>query len=109
MEESAIFDAVVDIVVKGQGEEAMLEIVHHGRTGLHFVPGDADDLAKKIEWAWAHSDDMLEMGRNARAEYEAKYTAERNYKMLMEVYQQAIEEARRPLTSYDRNLLPAPD
>jgi hypothetical protein len=52
---------------------------------------------------------MLEMGRNARARYEAKYTAEHNYKMLMEVYQQAIEEARRPLTSYDRNLLPAPD
>jgi glycosyltransferase involved in cell wall biosynthesis len=95
------------VIASGLG--AMLEIVHHGRTGLHFVPGDADDLAKKIEWAWAHSDDMLEMGRNARAEYEAKYTAERNYKMLMEVYQQAIEEARRPLTSYDRNLLPAPD
>jgi len=42
------------------------------------------------------------MGRNARAEYEAKYTAERNYKMLIDVYQQAIQEARRPLTSYDR-------
>ena len=68
--------------------------VDDGRTGLHFTPGDADDLAKKVEWAWAHPEAMREMGRNARAEYEAKYTAERNYEMLMDVYQQAIQEAK---------------
>jgi hypothetical protein len=33
---------------------------------------------------------MEEMGRQARAEYEAKYTAERNYEMLMEIYAKAI-------------------
>ncbi len=27
-------------------------MVEHGRTGLHFRPGDAVDLAAKIEWAW---------------------------------------------------------
>jgi glycosyltransferase involved in cell wall biosynthesis len=48
----------------------------------------------KVEWAWPHPDEVREMGRNARAEYEAKYTAERNYKMLIDVYQQAIQEAR---------------
>jgi glycosyltransferase involved in cell wall biosynthesis len=84
---------------------AMQEIVHDGRTGLHFVPGDAGDLAKKAEWAWAHSDEMLEMGRNARMEYEANYTPERNYKILMEVYQQAMQEARKPLKPYDRKVL----
>jgi glycosyltransferase involved in cell wall biosynthesis len=78
---------------------AMLEIVHHGRTGLHFVPGDTDELAKKVEWAWAHADEMRTMGLNARAEYEAKYTAERNYQILMEVYQQAMQEARKPWTA----------
>ena len=30
------------------------------------------------------------MGREARVEYEAKYSAERNYEMLMWVYQRAI-------------------
>jgi glycosyltransferase involved in cell wall biosynthesis len=78
---------------------AMLEIVHHGRTGLHFVPGDAVDLAKKVEWAWAHADEMRTLGLNARTEYEAKYTAERNYQILMEVYQQAMQEARKPWTA----------
>jgi glycosyltransferase involved in cell wall biosynthesis len=69
---------------------AMKEIVADGRTGLHFTPGNADDLAAKVEWAWAHPREMQEMGREARAEYEAKYTAERNYEMLMEIYTKAI-------------------
>jgi glycosyltransferase involved in cell wall biosynthesis len=69
---------------------AMQEIVEDGRTGLHFTPGDADDLAAKVDWAWTHPDEMQEMGRAARAEYEFKYTAERNYQMLMEIYQKVI-------------------
>jgi glycosyltransferase involved in cell wall biosynthesis len=68
----------------------MLEIVEDGRTGLHFTPGDADDLAAKVDWAWTHPNEMQEMGRAARAEYEAKYTADRNYQMLMKIYEQAI-------------------
>jgi len=69
---------------------AMEEIVADGRTGLHFTPGNADDLAAKVEWASAHPEEMAAMGRAARAEYEAKYTAQRNYPMLMEVYQKAL-------------------
>jgi glycosyltransferase involved in cell wall biosynthesis len=69
---------------------AMQEIVADGRTGLHFLPGDAEDLAQKVEWACTHPKEMEAMGREARAEYEAKYTAERNYPMLMEIYEQAI-------------------
>jgi len=69
---------------------AMQEIVEDGRTGLHFTPGDADDLAAKVDWAWTHPDEMQEMGRAARAEYEFKYTGERNYQMLMEIYQRGL-------------------
>jgi len=32
------------------------------------------------------------MGKEARREYESKYTAERNYHLLMDVYQHAIAE-----------------
>jgi len=73
---------------------AMAEIVEDGRTGLHFTPGDCDDLAAKVDWAWSHPERMREMGREARREYERKYTAERNYHMLMEIYQKAMERAR---------------
>jgi len=69
---------------------AMREIVDDGRTGLHFTPGDNQDLAEKIEWAWNHPEPMRQMGKAAREEYESKYTAERNYPRLMEIYRDAI-------------------
>jgi glycosyltransferase involved in cell wall biosynthesis len=74
---------------------AMPEIVADGRTGLHFTPGDADDLAAKVEWAWTHPEEMAAMGRAARAEYEAKYTAERNYGLLMQIYQRSLPNTAR--------------
>ena len=68
---------------------AMEEIVADGRTGLHSTSGDPEDLAHKIDWAMSHPRQMAEMGREARREYETKYTAERNYSLLMEIYQRA--------------------
>ena len=70
---------------------AMKEIISDGRTGLFFSPGDPQDLARKVEWAWAHPDEMRAMGIEARKEYESKYTAEKNYPMLMEIYRRAID------------------
>jgi glycosyltransferase involved in cell wall biosynthesis len=64
----------------------MTEIVEDYKTGLHFTPGDPNDLASKVSWAWSHPREMEAMGRAARAEYEAKYTAESNYQLLMEIY-----------------------
>jgi glycosyltransferase involved in cell wall biosynthesis len=69
---------------------AMAEIVTDGKTGLHFTAGDEDDLAAKVEWAWTHPDEMRAMGQSARAEYLAKYTAERNYQQLMSIYCRAM-------------------
>jgi glycosyltransferase involved in cell wall biosynthesis len=65
---------------------AVEELLTEAQTGLTFRPGDPDDLAAKVSWAWSHPEEMAAMGHAARAEYEAKYTAERNYKMLMEIY-----------------------
>jgi glycosyltransferase involved in cell wall biosynthesis len=72
----------------------MAEIVQDGHTGLHFTPGDPGDLADKVRWAWTHPEIMAEMGRNARREYEAKYTAARNYELLMGIYGAAIQRSR---------------
>jgi len=72
---------------------AMQELVADGRTGLHFTPGDPDDLAKKVEWAWNHPADLREMGTAARKEYESRYTAKSNYPMLMEIYNRATNAA----------------
>ncbi len=74
----------------------MQELVENNRTGMHFGPSDSEDLARKVEWGWTHPDEMRAMGIAARAEYEAKYTAEANYPQLMEIYQRAMQSIPRP-------------
>lgn len=73
---------------------SMAEIVEHGRTGLLFRSGDAGDLAAKVEWAWSNPEQLERMRKEARAEYEAKYTAEQNYRMLMAIYERALANRR---------------
>lgn len=72
----------------------MLEIVEDGVTGLHFQAGNANDLALKVRWAIAHYEQLVEMGENARTIYEEKYTADKNYQLLMNIYQRAISDGR---------------
>jgi glycosyltransferase involved in cell wall biosynthesis len=69
---------------------ALEEIVGDQRTGLHFGPGDVDDLASKIEWSASHPSEIAVMGKAARLEYETHYTAEQNYRMLMQIYNQLV-------------------
>lgn len=70
---------------------SMVEIVEDGQTGCHFTPGDSEDLVAKVEWAWTHPKEVALMSPNARAQYEAKYTAERNYELLRRINQRAIK------------------
>jgi glycosyltransferase involved in cell wall biosynthesis len=72
----------------------MAEIVEDKRTGLHFMPGDPRDLASQVKWILNNPTQLAQMRREARQEFEAKYTAERNYQLLMATYQQATEQAR---------------
>ena len=68
---------------------AMAEIVEDGRTGLLFEAGNPEDLADKVRWGWENPERMKAMGIEARKEFEDKYTAEKNYEMLMEIYKLA--------------------
>jgi glycosyltransferase involved in cell wall biosynthesis len=72
---------------------AMAEIVEDGVTGLHYRPRDADDLATKLKWAFSHPDRLQQMGRRARAVYKERYCAERNYPLLLSIYERAISMA----------------
>ena len=75
---------------------AVAELVEHGRTGLLFRPGDPKDLAAQVGWALSHPAELRSMREEARAEFEAKYTAERNYLALMEIYATALERKKAP-------------
>ena len=75
----------VPVIAAGHG--GLAEIVLDGFTGLHFNPGDAADLAAKVDWAWSHPEEMETMGRAARAEFEMKYTAAASLEHLESVYE----------------------
>jgi len=68
----------------------LADLVEDGITGLLFEPGNAVDMAKKLQWAQQHPERMAQMGRNARAKYEAEFSAERNYPQLIAIYEDAI-------------------
>jgi glycosyltransferase involved in cell wall biosynthesis len=78
---------------------SMSALIDHGRTGLHFRPGDAEDLVTQIEWVLTHFAEMVQMRQSVRAEFETKYTAEINYQMLMNIYQQAASSPTVPILS----------
>jgi len=68
---------------------SLSSLVDPGRTGIHFRPGDPEDLAAQVEWAVTHPEKLGQMGREARREFEANYTAEANYRRLIEIYELA--------------------
>jgi glycosyltransferase involved in cell wall biosynthesis len=74
----------VPVIAAGHG--GLAEIVRDGHTGLHFLPGDAEDLAAKVQWAWSHPAEMETMGWTARVEYDTKYNAAAALKHLEDAY-----------------------
>ncbi|MBN2570119.1 MAG: glycosyltransferase family 4 protein [Deltaproteobacteria bacterium] len=71
---------------------SMSLVIAHGCTGLHFTPGDPDDLAAQVSWIFGHTEERERMRMEARKEYEEKYTAGRNYEMLVKIYEKAISQ-----------------
>lgn len=73
---------------------ALADLVRDGETGLLFEPGNARDLADKMAWAQKHREQMAAMGRNAREQYETEFSAEVNYRRVMEIYTDVLTEQR---------------
>ena len=73
---------------------AVGEIVEEGRTGIHFAAGNSLDLRTKVSAAWADTEKLGAIGRNARTEFETKYTAERNFRQLMAIYDHVLAPRR---------------
>jgi glycosyltransferase involved in cell wall biosynthesis len=75
--------------VVSSGLGSMVEMVEHGRTGLLVTPGNPPALASALDWVGANNERVQAMRIHARAEFEAKYTAELNYTLLIGIYEQA--------------------
>jgi len=76
--------------VISSGIESLRDLVRPEDTGLVFNAGNSQDLADKVHWAWDHPAEMRAIGKNARAEYQLKYTAEQNYTSLMNIYERTL-------------------
>jgi glycosyltransferase involved in cell wall biosynthesis len=68
----------------------MQEVIADGKTGRLFTPGDAADLARNVQWIFAHPYERETMRYSARAVYKRKYNAATNYGQLMAIYQDAL-------------------
>ena len=66
----------------------LAEIVDGRRTGRLFRPDDADELARAVRSIDAEAGALRAA---ARAEFEARYTAEASYRTLMRIYAEARE------------------
>lgn len=86
------FSAGTPVLTSRLGAQA--ELVRDGGTGVHFTPGDPHDLSAKVRWLWAHPEETTQMEKNARLEYEQKYTAEKNLELLLHIYESAMSRRR---------------
>jgi hypothetical protein len=71
---------------------SMATMIRHGETGWLFPPNDPMSLREAVLSLWGQHEQLRKMGRNARAEYLNHYTAERNYELLIAIYERAIRE-----------------
>ncbi|MFE4107912.1 glycosyltransferase [Almyronema epifaneia] len=69
---------------------AMVTMIEHQKTGLHFQVGNSDALIEQVFWMLDHPQAWSEMRQAARSNYELNYTAEQNYQMLMQIYQRVL-------------------
>lgn len=81
------FSAGLPVIASDLG--SMTSIVGGGG-GLLFKPGDPDSLAERVRSFLADPAAAQRMRAEARREFEEKYTGERNYARIMEIYGAAL-------------------
>jgi len=79
--------------VVGSRIGGIAEMVEHGRTGLQFTPGNADELAECMRTLWLGASLRSQMGLAARDKVEREFSAEAHYEQLMEVYGHLLSES----------------
>jgi glycosyltransferase involved in cell wall biosynthesis len=70
---------------------SMAESIIDGFNGLHFTPGDADDLCKKIELFIKETEQHSMFYKNARQSYLEKYHEDIHYNAVLKIYEDAIK------------------
>jgi glycosyltransferase involved in cell wall biosynthesis len=77
---------------------SMNEIIIDGVNGFRFKPGDDTDLADRIRYVLGQPERLQAMRQSSRMFYEKNYTPKRNYDLLIQIYESAIQNGRPLLT-----------
>ncbi len=70
------------------------EIVTNEKTGLVYKVGDSKELQSKIEWLYNNSEAYKSLCINAHQEFLNKYSEEKNYAQLINIYNEIIDEVK---------------
>ncbi|SMB92697.1 glycosyl transferase group 1 [Hymenobacter roseosalivarius DSM 11622] len=68
------------------------ELIQHEVNGLHFEPGNADDLIAQAKRLCGDSELAVKLGQSARKSYDTRYSPERNYQQLVAIYQSVLTD-----------------
>ena len=69
---------------------SLSEIVRDGETGLKFEAGNAADLARTVNRLLDEPARLAIMRKKSREEFLAKYTSDRNFHLLMNIYEDTL-------------------
>lgn len=69
---------------------SMAESITDGFNGLHFTPGNADDLCAKIKLFKKETSGDAMFYKNARQTYLERYHPDKHYKAILSIYENAI-------------------
>ncbi len=74
---------------------SMSTLITDGQTGAHFAPGNPADLARTLTRLF-DSTELTQMRPKTRARFEALYTGDANYRMLMDIYESVLSPPQLP-------------
>jgi glycosyltransferase involved in cell wall biosynthesis len=70
----------------------LAEIVIDGKTGATFESGNSNDLANKANFLRNDREALSRLRRGARSYFDDNFTADKNFTMLMGIYERAISD-----------------
>ena len=68
------------------------ELIQDKLTGIFFKAQNSNDLIAKIEYLMKNRELVNQMGKNARQVYQDNYRPERNYHILMDIYERTLNK-----------------
>ena len=71
---------------------SMSEIIKNNYNGLHFKVGDSNDLTNKIKLLSSDENKCNQMSNNAYNDFKEHYTDQANYKLLIKLYKNIIND-----------------